>query len=44
MNDGCKKLGTTLHYITDKTIDTGDIISIHYIDNNKSLIGNVVNF
>jgi len=30
-----KKLGTTLHYITDKNIDTGDIIDIAYINNDK---------
>lgn len=44
MNNNDVELGTTLHYINDGTIDTGDIIGIHRIpnDKNKSLLGNVM--
>jgi methionyl-tRNA formyltransferase len=39
-----KKLGTTLHYINDSTVDSGDIVDIFYINNdkNRSLLDNII--
>lgn len=43
--NGDKKIGTTLHYITDAKIDCGDIIDFSYNEVNKdsSLISNINN-
>jgi methionyl-tRNA formyltransferase len=44
MSNDDKELGTTLHYINNGTIDTGDIIDIYRIknDKNKSLFWQVI--
>jgi methionyl-tRNA formyltransferase len=43
LNDRQETIGTTLHYITDATIDTGDIIEISKIKANyqTSLFDNI---
>ena len=45
MQNGDKEIATTLHYIRDASIDTGDIISINKIntDYQKSYLWNVLN-
>ncbi len=42
---GEEKIGTTLHYITDASIDTGDIVgfSESKVDHDSSLVSNITN-